>query len=99
MDEARFGSAVVAYQGKMYVSGGFGVGKTILKSTEVYDPIMDKWKKVDPMNKMCGFVGGVLVDRPVHFDTGFPHGNAVSDDSRSSAKTARLSLVGKASFL
>ena len=33
MNEARFGSAVVAHQGKMYVSGGFGVGKSILSST------------------------------------------------------------------
>jgi N-acetylneuraminic acid mutarotase len=70
MHESRFGSAVVAYQGKMYVSGGFGVGKSILSSTEVYDPEEDRWTKLSNMKKMCGFVGGVLVERPVHFEDG-----------------------------
>ena len=92
MKEARFGSAVVAYQGKMYVSGGFGVGKSILHSTEVYDPVTDKWTRVDPMNKMCGFVGGVLVERPIHFDAS-NEGNVFSDDLSSLAKSARLSLA------
>ena len=53
MNEARFGSAVVAYQGKMYVSGGFGMGKSILNSTEVYDPATDKWTKVWILMKPC----------------------------------------------
>ena len=70
MNEARFGSAVTAYQGKIYVSGGFGVGKSILSSTECYDPEFNRWTKMTPMRKMCGFVGGVLVDRPVHFEVG-----------------------------
>ena len=92
MTEARFGSAVVAYQGKMYVSGGFGVGKSILRSTEVYDPAKDKFTRVDSMNKMCGFVGGVLVDRPIHLDA-MNDGNATSDDISYFAKTARSKLI------
>ena len=27
-----------------------------------------QWTKLSHMKKICGFVGGVLVDRPVHFD-------------------------------
>jgi len=69
MHESRFGCAVVAHQGKIYVSGGFGQDKAILCSVEAYDPEVDKWTKLPHMKKMCGFVGGVLVDRPVHFDT------------------------------
>lgn len=72
MNEARFGCAVVAYQGRIYVSGGFGKDKCILGSTEVYDPDLNKWTKISPMNKMCGFVGGILVDRPIHFDESDP---------------------------
>eukprot|EP00093_Oithona_nana_P014854 14854.XXX_882082_879061_1 [CDS] Oithona nana genome sequencing. len=67
MNEARFGCAVAAYQGKIYVTGGFGASKAILSSQECYDPDLDKWTKMPAMKKMCGFVGGVLVDRPVHF--------------------------------
>ena len=28
-----------------------------------------QWTKLPHMKKICGFVGGVLVDRPIHFDT------------------------------
>lgn len=70
MNEARFGAAVVSYQGKIYVSGGFGTCKSILSSTEIYDPETNRWSKINPMRKMCGFVGGVLVDRPIHFEEG-----------------------------
>lgn len=64
-----FGCAVVAHQGRIYVGGGFGEDKAILSSVESYDPDTDKWTKLTSMKKICGFVGGVLVDRPVHFDT------------------------------
>lgn len=69
MHEARFGCAVVAHQGKIYVSGGFGQDKAILSSVECFTPETGKWTKLNHMKKMCGFVGGALVDRPVHFDT------------------------------
>ena len=46
-----------------------GEDKAILSSVESYDPDTDKWTKLTGMKKICGFVGGVLVDRPVHFDT------------------------------
>ena len=86
MHEARFGCAVVAHQGRIYVGGGFGQDKAILCTVESYDPDTDKvyaygvnicqeikvsslqWTKLPHMKKICGFVGGVLVDRPVHFD-------------------------------
>ena len=55
-------------KGKIYVIGGFGVSKAILNSQECYDPDTDKWTKLTAMKKMCGFVGGTLVDRPVHFE-------------------------------
>ncbi len=42
MNEVRFGCAVAVHQGRIYVSGGFGVDKSILNSTEVYDPEMDR---------------------------------------------------------
>ena len=48
--------------------GGFGISKAILSSQECYDPDTDKWTKLTSMKKMCGFVGGTLVDRPVHFE-------------------------------
>ena len=38
----RFGCAVVAHQGKIYVGGGFGQDKAILCSVETYDPDTDK---------------------------------------------------------
>ena len=57
-----------SFQGKIYVIGGFGVSKAILNSQECYDPDTDKWTKLTSMKKMCGFVGGTLVDRPVHFE-------------------------------
>ena len=56
------------FQGKIYVIGGFGISKAILNSQECYDPDTDKWTKLTSMKKMCGFVGGTLVDRPVHFE-------------------------------
>ena len=55
-------------KGKIYVIGGFGVSKAILNSQECYDRDTDKWTKLTAMKKMCGFVGGTLVDRPVHFE-------------------------------
>ena len=45
----------------------------------MYDPATDKWARVATMKKMCGFVGGVLVDRPIHFDAN-GEGNVSSDD-------------------
>ena len=39
MLEPRFGCSVVAHQGKIYVSGGYGHDKAILSSTECYDPL------------------------------------------------------------
>ena len=69
MHESRFGCAVVSHQGRIYVSGGFGQDKAILSSVESYDPETDKWVKLPAMKKMCGFVGGVLIDRPVLFDS------------------------------
>jgi N-acetylneuraminic acid mutarotase len=69
MHESRFGCAVVSHQGKIYVSGGFGQDKAILSSVECYDPETDRWSKLSNMKKMCGFVGGVLIDRPVLFET------------------------------
>ena len=85
MKEARFGFAVAAYGGKIYVSGGFGDSKTVLDSTEVYDPDARKckckpkkedcktcrkgeWSQLPSMKNMCGFVGGVLLDRPLNLD-------------------------------
>lgn len=50
------------------MTGGFGASKAILSSQECYDPDTDKWFKISSMKKMCGFVGGALVDRPVHFE-------------------------------
>lgn len=69
MYESRFGCAVVAHQGRIYVSGGFGQDKAILSTVECYDPVLNKWSKLTGMRKMCGFVGGVLIDRPVLFET------------------------------
>jgi len=68
MLEPRFGSAVVSYQGKIYVSGGFGINKSILNTVECYEPEKDRWSKVDAMKKMSGFVGGILIDKPVNFE-------------------------------
>ena len=42
MHESRFGCAVVAHLGKIYVGGGFGQDKAILSSVECYDPDTDK---------------------------------------------------------
>ena len=39
---SRFGCAVVAHQGRIYVGGGFGQDKAILCSVESYDPDTDK---------------------------------------------------------
>ena len=55
-------------QGKVYASGGFGVNKSILQTMECYDPSTNKWTKMPQMKKMCGFVGGTLIDRPIHLD-------------------------------
>jgi N-acetylneuraminic acid mutarotase len=62
MHESRFGCAVVAHQGKIYVSGGFGQDKVvfflivfvqaILSSVESYDPETDKWTKLVHMKKV-----------------------------------------------
>ena len=35
---------------------------------ECYDPSTNKWTKMPQMKKMCGFVGGILIDRPIHLD-------------------------------
>jgi hypothetical protein len=68
MHESRFGCAVVAHHRRIFVSGGFGQDKAILSTLESYDPDTDRWSRLPAMKKMCGFVGGVLVDRPVHFE-------------------------------
>ena len=68
MNEPRFGCAIVSYQGNIYVSGGFGVNKSILNTVEYYEPDTDQWIKMDSMKKMSGFVGGILIDRPVDFE-------------------------------
>ena len=34
------------FQGKIYVTGGFGASKAILSSQEVYDPETDTWTKI-----------------------------------------------------
>ncbi len=65
MATARFGCSCVAYRGKVYVSGGFGRGKDALTSMEVYDPASDRWSPAPRMRDMSGFVGGVLVDKPL----------------------------------
>lgn len=71
MNESRFGCAVAAYQGKIFVTGGFGSEKNILSTSEVFDPEVGKWSKIPSMKGMNGFVGGVLVDRPIHLEDGF----------------------------
>jgi hypothetical protein len=58
MHESRFGCAVVAHHGRIFVSGGFGQDKAILSTLESYDPDTDRWSRLR----------GVLVDRPVHFE-------------------------------
>ena len=42
MHEARFGCAVVAHQGRIYVGGGFGQEKAI-SSLLIYDPDTDDY--------------------------------------------------------
>ncbi len=76
MTTPRFGCSCVAYQGRIYVSGGFGTGKRgreVLETVEVYDPERDEWTQAPPMKEMSGFVGGVLVrfirfGNTTHFD-------------------------------
>jgi N-acetylneuraminic acid mutarotase len=68
MNDSRFGCAAIAHQGKIYVSGGFGKDKNILNTSEMFDPETGKWTRLSPMKGMSGFVGGVLVDRPVHLE-------------------------------
>ena len=106
----RFGCAVVAHQGRIYVSGGFGQDKVNihhyfpchrppnnhqqfwLAGNSKLGRVLWPWdRQMDEAGsyekgwfsklnfrensiftcnlQMCGFVGGVLVDRPVHFDT------------------------------
>ena len=48
----RFGCAVVAHQGRIYVGGGFGQDKAILCSVESYDPDTDKVSK-SPLLLIC----------------------------------------------
>ena len=45
------------------------MSKSILQTMECYDPATNKWTKMPAMKKMCGFVGGTLIDRPIHLDT------------------------------
>ena len=45
----RFGCAVVAHQGRIYVGGGFGEDKAILCSVESYDPDTDKVSPSPPI--------------------------------------------------
>ena len=45
------------------------MSKSILQTMECYDPATNKWTKMTAMKKMCGFVGGTLIDRPIHLDT------------------------------
>ena len=68
MLEPRFGCSVVARQGKIYVSGGYGYDKAILATTECYDPAADKWTRMGSMKQLCGFVGGALINKPFDLD-------------------------------
>ena len=45
MSEARQAHASAAVGGKLYVFGGYGVGRT-LSTVEVYDPASDSWAQV-----------------------------------------------------
>jgi hypothetical protein len=68
MNDSRFGCAVVTHQGKIFVAGGFGNDKNILSTSEMFDPETGKWTRLTSMKGMCGFVGGILVDKPLHLE-------------------------------
>ena len=56
MQVARRSPGVVAYRGKLYVVGGMGETAD-LKSTEVYDPMINHWAKLPfSMKDICGEV-------------------------------------------
>jgi hypothetical protein len=54
MSVGRRSPGVVAHRGKLYSVGGMGE-KSDLKSTEVYDPIVNRWTKLPHnMREICG---------------------------------------------
>ena len=56
MVQGRRSPGVVAYRGKIYVVGGMGE-KSDLKSVEVYDPILNKWSRLQQsMKEICGTI-------------------------------------------
>jgi len=53
---ARFDAALVVFQGKLLICGGFGVGHERLSSIEVYDPIANSWQLHGNLAPASGFV-------------------------------------------
>lgn len=50
MNYARHSASVIVLNGYIYVAGGIDAGK-MLTSVELYDPNIDEWTKMTPMNK------------------------------------------------
>ena len=59
----------IVYWGKIMISWKNIHPWLALRWRFIIMTLIFQWTKLPHMKKICGFVGGVLVDRPIHFDT------------------------------
>lgn len=52
MNVARYYASVTGANGYIYVVGGRKTSKTFYNTVEVYDPKIDEWVQLAPMNKL-----------------------------------------------
>jgi len=68
--EARSHAAAVALNGKIYVMGGRYRNK-VLKSVEVYDPVQNRWQRVQNMHEAREALAAVVLDGKIYAIGGF----------------------------
>ncbi|XP_078486241.1 beta-scruin-like [Ciona intestinalis] len=69
MKIARFGHSIVAHNGYLYSLGGFG--SEHLCSMERYDPFLDEWKDVAPMQTPRGWFAAVVLNNAIYAIGGY----------------------------
>lgn len=71
MEAPRFEAACIAYDGRLYVLGGFGPGVRATKRCDVYDPATDTWTRIADMPQALTHVNAVLDGHTIWTAGGF----------------------------
>src|SRR6266478_2526027 len=78
MPTARTGLAAVAFNGKIYAMGGFGVSSMVLDTVEVYDPISNSWSTATSMPTARAALAATAVNGKICAIGGFNGGGVLN---------------------